>query len=350
MTGMDAVPGESRDAGRGVGSTQPKNVWLTNAKVALFRNFELVLVVVVMGTLLFITSFVEHKFAFLLFYFIPVLMAGFFLSPRHAVGVAILTVGFVVYLALMDPFGVQASDAPFEFWNLLIWGCFLVLTGAIVGRLQEKNVAQQRLLRDAYMGIVQILTKYLEAADVDTKSHSERVAALCTVLARGLHLPTETVQNVWSAALLHDIGKIEVIDLVRRAAELTPEERERIDTHAELGARVILTTGEILGDVVPAVLDHHRAYENGREEIHIGARIIRVADTYDAIVSDRPYRAGRFHWEAVEILQQGLGTQFDPAVVSVLKEKQDQIEAMYKNEMDLRELSAVRRSDEHVAS
>ena len=187
MTGIDVGPPAAR--------ATSKSVWVTRAKLTLFQNFELVLVVVVMGTLLFITSFVEHKFAFLLFYFIPVLMAGFFLSPRHAVGVAVLTVGFVVYLALMDPFGLQASDAPFEFWNLLIWGCFLVLTGAIVGRLQEKNVAQQRLLRDAYMGIVQILTKYLEAADVDTKSHSERVAALCTVLARGLNLSTETVHN-----------------------------------------------------------------------------------------------------------------------------------------------------------
>ena len=80
------------------------------------------------------------------------------------------------------------------------------------------------------------------------------------------------------------------------------------------------------------------------------ARIIRVADTYDEIVSHRPYRAGRFHWEAVEIHEQGLGTQFDPAVVAVLKENQAQIEAMDQNEMDLRELSAVRRSDEHVTN
>jgi putative nucleotidyltransferase with HDIG domain len=257
------------------------------------------------------------------------------------VGIAVLTALLVVYLTLMDPFGIQTEAERFDFWNLMIWACFLLVTGAIVGKLQERNRLQQRQLRDAYLGIVQILTKYLEAADVDTKSHSERVAAVCSVLANGLGLPNDDVQVVWSAALLHDIGKIEVIDLVRRAAELTPEERARIDTHTELGARVILTTGSILEEVVPAVIDHHRRYDDGGEAIPLGARIIRVADTYDAIVSDRPYRAGRFHWEAVEILEQGVGTQFDPQIVSVLKSRRAEVEAVYQSEVDLRGWSAV---------
>ncbi len=172
----------------------------------LLRNFEMVLVLVLVGSLFFINYFVVHKFAFLLFYFIPVLLAGFYLSARYAVATAVLSSGFVVYFTLLDPFGVRVADDSFNFWNLMIWACFLLLTGALVGQIQEKNRFHAGQLRDAYLGIIQILIKYLETADQYTKSHSERVAAVCSVLARRLGLAPAEVQNVWSAALLHDIG------------------------------------------------------------------------------------------------------------------------------------------------
>lgn len=299
-------------------------------KVLLFENFEMVLVIVVLASLFFINSFVVHKFAFLLFYFIPVLMAGFYLSARHAVATAIFCAALVVYFTLMDPFGAAETDRTVNFWNLFIWGCFLTLTGALVGSLQEKNRLRTSQLREAYRGIIEILVKYLEQADEYTKTHSERVAAVSEVLARRLGLGAAAIRNVWSAALLHDVGKVEVIDLVRKEAALSEEEKSRIDAHTELGAKLILTTGTVLNDVIPLVLDHHRPYEDGGEQIPLGARIIAVADTYDAVLTDRPYRAGRMHFQAVEILEEGAGRQFDPVVVEALKSSEREILAVYK--------------------
>ncbi len=313
--------------------TFPSEVgFLARAKLALYRNFEGALVILLVASLLFISSFVVHKFAFLLFYFIPVLLAGFYLSARHAVFTAVLTAGLVTYVTLMDPFGTQAETTgeSLTFWPLLTWASFLVLTGALVGRLQEKSSAQMRQLRQAYLGIIQILTKYLEAADIQTKSHSERVATLCVILAERMRLPPNEVQNVWTAALLHDIGKAEVVNLIRKAADLEPHEKSKVDAHVELGVQLLLTTGAVLRDAVPLVLEHHRPYHDGGDSIPAGARIIAVADAYDAIVSDRPYRQGRSHWQAVEILKEASGRQFDPKVVEALEGSEQLVLAQYR--------------------
>jgi putative nucleotidyltransferase with HDIG domain len=314
----------------GLGAVQSSPNWIARLKVLLFENFETALVVVVLGSLLFFNSFVVHKFAFLLFYFIPVLLAGFFLSARHAVATAVFSWVMMVYLTIMDPFGANVADGTIGFWNLFIWACFLTLSGALVGNLQEKNRLHTVQLQDAYRGIIQILVKYLEAADAYTKTHSERVASVSTILARRLGLMPAEVQNIWSAALLHDVGKIEVLDLIRKEGALSDEEKARVDTHTELGARLILTTGTVLRDVIPLVLDHHRAYENGGDEIPLGARIITVADTYDAVLTDRPYRAGRMHFQAVEILEEAAGRQFDPRVVAALKAAEAEVLVVYK--------------------
>lgn len=314
------------------GIAMPQGTFVAKAKEILFKNFEVVLVVVVLGSLLFISSVVVHKYAFLLFYFIPVLMAGYYLGARYSVAIALLTAGFVVYVALVDPFGQRTTgEDSFSFWNLMIWASFLTLTGAIVGQLQEKNNLQMKKLRDAYMGIIQILTKYLESADAYTKNHSERVAEISTALARRLGLSADLVHNVRSAALLHDIGKIEVIDLINKEGALSDEEKTEVDRHTELGAEIILTTGTVLNDVIPLVLAHHRRYDDGGDSIPIGARIIAVADTYDAVRTDRPYRAGRLHWQAVEILQDGAGSQWDPRIVEALSESEGDMGGIYKD-------------------
>lgn len=305
--------------------------WVGKLKLALYRNFEAVLVLLLVASLLFISSFVVHKFAFLLFYFIPVLLAGFYLSARHAVFTALLAAGLVTYVTLLDPFGTKVvAGTSLTFWPLLTWASFLILTGALVGRLQEKNQVQVGHLREAYLGIIQILTKYLEAADIHTKSHSERVATLAAVLAERMGMAPHEVQNVWTAALLHDIGKAEVVHLIRKATDLEPHEKTKVDAHVELGAQLLLTTGSVLRDAVPLVLEHHRPFHDGGESIPLGARIIAVVDAYDAIVSDRPYRQGRSHWQAVEILEEAAGRQFDPKVVHALKESEPLILAEYR--------------------
>ena len=140
------------------------------------------------------------------------------------------------------------------------------------------------------------------------------------------------VENVRAAALLHDIGKIEIsLDVLHKAATLTDEEKELMDSHTEKGARIISLVGGVLKEAVPIVSAHHKYFfetekpppekgeEHGGKEVPLGAAIIAVADAYDSIITDRPYRAGKPPWKAYEELEKESGKQFHPKVIKAFK-------------------------------
>jgi HD-GYP domain-containing protein (c-di-GMP phosphodiesterase class II) len=129
------------------------------------------------------------------------------------------------------------------------------------------------------------------------------------------------------AGLLHDIGKIEVSgEVLRKAAELNEEEREVMDEHAAKGARILASVGNVLKEVVPIVLAHHQNFmgtagqgSNPQVTLPLGSRIVAVADAFDAMTSDRPYRKGMPPWQAMEEIMKNAGKQFDGAVVEAFR-------------------------------
>ena len=120
-------------------------------------------------------------------------------------------------------------------------------------------------------------------------------------IAIAMEVPRSEVENVRVAGLLHDIGKIEISgEILRKAAELSTEERELIDTHPVRGAYILSAVGSVLKEVVPIVIAHHKYFVDALEtserdlrKIPLGARIVAVADSFDAMTSDRPYRKGK---------------------------------------------------------
>ncbi len=182
-------------------------------------------------------------------------------------------------------------------------------------------------LRKAYIGILEILSKYLESTDNYTKGHSLRVSEYAQEIALAMGLAKEEVENIRVAGLLHDIGKIEISgEVIRKAANLTAEERALIDTHAHKGANILSSVGAVLKEVVPIVLAHHKYFisnslekDGEQSAIPLGARIVAVADSFDAMVTDRPYRKGMPPWKALEELISKAGNQFDPQVVEAFK-------------------------------
>jgi HD-GYP domain-containing protein (c-di-GMP phosphodiesterase class II) len=174
----------------------------------------------------------------------------------------------------------------------------------------------------AYVEFVQSLANALDARDPYTAGHSHRVSEMSQVVARSMLLPPETVERVRVGALLHDIGKIGVPDrLLRKPGRLTPQEFAIIQLHPEIGWR-ILESVHGFGPYLPSVELHHEnwdgtGYPHGQsgETTPIDARIIHVADAYDAMTTDRPYRPGMTHDAALRDLSANAGTQFDPSVV-----------------------------------
>lgn len=165
------------------------------------------------------------------------------------------------------------------------------------------------------------VTAALETQDRYTIGHSRRVARNAALVAGGMGLSDEEVATVRAAATVHDIGKLDVPrEILNKPGKLTPEEFEVVKHHAADGAALVACLGD--AELTTIVRHHHErldgtGYPDGLsgDEIPIGARILAVADTFDAIVSPRPYRAAATHKRAIDVLHRESGTHFDPDVV-----------------------------------
>jgi len=299
-------------------------------KEYFFKHFEKIIVISILIGIVIINYFAPYKIGFLNFFYLPIIAAGYFLDKRMAVLTAVSCILVVIVFLLLFPSSFFTADTTktYIIVSLTAWGSFLILTSAAIGYLNEEKEKRIKDLRAAYIGILEILSKYLESADRYTKGHSVRVAHMSEDIAKTMGLPALEVENIRAAALLHDIGKIDIsLDVLHKAAALTAAEKELIDTHSEKGANVISLVGAVLNEAVPIVSAHHKYYFEskdtsfeGKEEVPLGAAIIGVADAYDAMITDRPYRAGRPPWEAFEEIEKGSGKQFHPGAVKAFKQ------------------------------
>jgi putative nucleotidyltransferase with HDIG domain len=301
---------------------------LDRLKQFIVKHFEKILVLIILLAAAVGTFFIEDKTLLLNFYFLPVVFASYFLGKRLGVLSAFFSVLAVVACIIVFPqYFLIKGQLLSSVLRLTSWGGFLILTSYAVGSLYEQKERQTLELKNAYIGILEILTKYIDSFDRYTKGHSVRVAEMAMEIAIAMGLSRAEVENVRVAGLLHDIGKIEISsDVLRKAAALTPEEKDLMATHAEKGASILAKVGIVLKEVVPYVLAHHRYYEDltdnkeeAFKEIPMGARIIAVADAFDAMTTDRPYRKGMQLWEALQKIIDDAGKQFDPFVVGAFR-------------------------------
>jgi putative nucleotidyltransferase with HDIG domain len=180
---------------------------------------------------------------------------------------------------------------------------------------------RNRMRADGYLAAMLVLAEAVDLRDSGSAAHSETVGRYSEMIAAELGLDEERVERVKLAGILHDIGKVGVPDVVlQKAGPLDDGEWEEMHKHCELGSRVLSGAG--LEDIASWVLSHHErpdgtGYPAGltRSEIPPEARILAVADAYEAMVADRVYRPGIGAERAREELENGAGTQFDPLVV-----------------------------------
>jgi HD-GYP domain-containing protein (c-di-GMP phosphodiesterase class II) len=178
------------------------------------------------------------------------------------------------------------------------------------------------ILYNNYRATLRALAEALEARDVETRGHSDRVVAYCLRLGREMGLAHNDLIGLEQGALLHDIGKIGVPDhILLKTGVLTQEEWVEMRRHIEHGLRIINGI-DFLRGARPIVGQHHEKYDGSgyplglaAEQIHIHARIFAVADAFDAITSDRPYRAAQDYSAARNEIIRHSGTHFDPKVV-----------------------------------
>ncbi|MDY0268360.1 HD domain-containing phosphohydrolase [Trichloromonas sp.] len=197
----------------------------------------------------------------------------------------------------------------------------LLSTIAAQASIAIKNAQLYEEQQNTYLNTVQALVSAIEASDAYTHGHSERVTRISLALGRRLSLPPERLKRLEQAAILHDIGKIGIDrELLHKKGDLTDQNVQALHQHPLIGVK-ILEPIQFLKDVRKIIAQHHERYDGKGypnhlkgDEILMEARILTVADTFDAMISDRPYREALSFAAAVEEIRNNTGTQFDPVV------------------------------------
>ncbi|MGP1347233.1 MAG: HD-GYP domain-containing protein [Phycisphaerales bacterium] len=192
--------------------------------------------------------------------------------------------------------------------------------GGFLGPFIENSALDEERER-AFYGMLRALSAAVDAKDPYTRGHSERVAMLSVMIAQKLGLPPEQIERIRVAGIVHDIGKIGVPEhILTKPDRLTEEEFEIIKTHPVVGYTILESVHE-LEDVLPGVLHHHERWDGkGYPHALVAeatpeiARILAVADSFDAMSSTRAYRMGMSPERALEQIRSGSGTQFDPRI------------------------------------
>jgi putative nucleotidyltransferase with HDIG domain len=179
-------------------------------------------------------------------------------------------------------------------------------------------------LEHANRDLLKVLVKAIETRDPYTSGHSQRVAGLAGLIARSMNLSTRKVEMIEMAALLHDVGKIDAVysEILRKPDSLTDQERAIIQSHVTKGVELLRSLHSVPDEVIAAVLHHHeredgRGYPNGLtgDQISLGGKVIKVCDSVDAMLSDRPYRLALSTDQVRKELWENAGREFDVEIV-----------------------------------
>jgi putative nucleotidyltransferase with HDIG domain len=301
-------------------------------------NKELWLILSMFLLALLLNILIDAQRMVLSFYTLPTLLSAYLYGRRHATLTALASM-LIVMLLRATPWllsGRLAMAGVTNWLDLTAWGCVLILTGYLMGTLYEHKNRQLSEMRETYNGVLLLLRHFI-SKDEYTEHHSYRVSMYAARIAAHLNLGSERIEDVRAASLLHDIGKLDVSrSLLYKAARFTAEEYEEMQRHVERGAAMLETVGGSLRRVIPIVLAHHDKFDGSGyhptrgQQIPLEARIITVADVYDSLTSDRPYRKAMSPFEAKDIIVKGKGTEFDPHVVDAF------LAAFRFGEMDVR--------------
>jgi putative nucleotidyltransferase with HDIG domain len=289
-------------------------------------NKELLLILSIVGSAGLINLVIAGQRMALTIYNLPTLLAAYYFGRRRAVEASLASILLVTWLNILHPNVLgRANDVLLSWADLSIWAGFLLISAYVTGTLYEHGERRLQELRETYYGVLQILNQFI-SNDKFTQNHSYRVSIYATRIADEMGIREDRIEDVRAAALLHDIGKLETSrELLYKAARLTDEEMTQIRGHVDKGVNMLSSVGGSLQRILPIVLAHHDRFDGSGyhptkgEEIPIEARIISVADVYDALVSDRPYRKGISPFEARDTISKAAGKDFDPRVVKAFE-------------------------------
>jgi HD-GYP domain-containing protein (c-di-GMP phosphodiesterase class II) len=285
---------------------------------------ELVIVLLLVAIAGIVFFFVSNQRAFLNFFYLPVLFSAYFLGKHHATYSAVFSILLISLIAFYYPstFAFDIDSKLYKWLDIATWGSFLVITGYYMGLLYEKKESANREIKKTYQGIIEMMSMIIDSSDKAARSHSYRVSVISGMIARDMGLSELWVENIRIAALLHDLGKLDVgSEVLNKLSKLPGGEYENMQIRTTRGPDTLEPMcGKIL-DILPSILYHNEKFDGSGnlamagDDIPLGARIIAVADAYDSLVYDSIDRKNLTPPEAKQEIIKYTVTHFDPRVI-----------------------------------
>ena len=276
-----------------------------------FRHFERTLVLLLVASLLAINWVVEQKFAFLSFYYLPIILAGFYGGRRFAVFAGLFIASLVFFFQATQGLGMDAGLTQDALMLLIPWGGFLILTGYVVGGLAEQRAARLADLKNAYLATLEVLTFHIESAERHQEGHSTRVAELSGAIGSELKLTENEIENLRIAALLHEVGTADQ-RLLRLLSRSVTDETLAVARALRGAAQIIAEYShyyEIVGD----------DWDIEALPMAVPVKVLAVADAFETLQMATPVRPAFTRWSALEELEKGAGKTFAREAVRALR-------------------------------
>jgi hypothetical protein len=275
------------------------------------RHFERILVLLLVASLLAINSLIEQKFAFLSFYYLPIIMAGFYGGRRFAVFSGLFIGSLVFFFQATQGLGMEVGLSEEAMLTLIPWGGFLILTGYIVGGLAEQRAARLADLKNAYLATLEVLTFHIESAERHQQGHSTRVAELAAEIGAELKLSEGEIENLRIAALLHEVGTADQ-RLLRLLSRSVTDESLAVARALRGAAEIIAEYShyyEIVGD----------DWDIEALPMAVSVKVLAVADAFETLQMATPVRPAFTRWSALEEVEKGAGKTFAREAVRALR-------------------------------
>lgn len=287
---------------------------------------EVVIIIVALGLTCLLWRMQAYKMVILNLFFLPVVLSGFFLG-RYTAGIMALfcfmSASIVIALNL-STVEVYASTTTTAL-AITAWGAVLGLTSLLIGTLSDERRSQMNELHDAYVGVVEVLSRYLQGAHPQLKDRAVRIAELCQRVAQEMRLSAKEIDDIRVAALLYDVGNIEITTtVIRKAVGALSHDTEGHFEQTIQGMDLVLSLGSVLNGAVPLLLNQEHDLTAGPpasgtdtiSKAPIGARIIRAVRAYDNLCHRQSLQTPQSDCDPFDILEKD--PALDPRVLLAL--------------------------------
>jgi hypothetical protein len=295
------------------------------------RTLEVMLIVIGLGLTCLLYELVGYKTVVLNLYYLPVVLGAFFLGRYRAGILALFCVASALTVTMLDLKGFQPHTSPLAVALLVtVWGAVLGLTTLLVGTLSDERSQKIADLHDAYLGIVEVLSGYLNSADKSLENRATRVSELGCQVAAKMKLTEEEIDDIRVAALLQELENIEVTARVisKALGDIGRHGRVTAQEHTFRGTDLVESLASVVYRALPLLVDRDETGEFDTENEHtlrltsvpIGAKIIHTARSYDFLVDGTDSTVVHSPEEAIDQLRADVDNEHHPAIIDALEQ------------------------------